>query len=72
MNMLTMKEIRARLNRKYRGAWNAEVAHYLGKKAAIARVRRMMNTLQASDGLKLALDTYEIRVDEEMQTDMGG
>ena len=72
MNMLTMKEIRARLNRKYRDAWNAEVAHYHGKKAAIAKVRRMMNTLHADDGLKLALDTYEIRIDDEMQTDMGG
>ena len=72
MSIPTMKEIRARLNRKYREAWNAEVAHYHGKKAAIARVRRMMNTIQASDGLKLALDTYEIRIDDEMQTDMGG
>ena len=72
MGIPTIEGIRSQFRGLPTAAWYVEVAHYLGKKVAIARVRRMMNTIQASDGLKLALDTYEIRVDEEMQTDMGG
>ena len=72
MSIPTIEGIRSQFKGLPTAAWYVEVAHYHGKKSAIARVRRMMNTLHADEGLKLALDTYEIRVDEEMQTDMGG